>query len=355
MTTENNEENKGITEEDSRVMEEWSHGFVDDNELTVKQKQLLGVEVGEEELAQANIDEQQPAAEETPEVRAEADSVDTDTSYPSVEDGKEQKKPLKQDLYETKNELNTLKQRDEATKKKLAKNPEFAKKFLEENGVDIKSLFKEISTEDIYDDETIKETINAVNELKRERIINQRASDIVDSKTNKEVELFQEISTLQTIAPSLKTEMPVEDINRIILGLGGSNVQKKQVIAQGISETDFNAYNGILELNRAKQPGRSLTDAYIQRGSPLNVEENAINAEVERRLVAERNKMQTDKIKNFPKHIDGSVGSPETDDQGSASEQMIAEIIEKEERFGFDSLSDHENQLLEDFANKKGY
>lgn len=336
---------QGFTEEESKIAAQWSEGLVGDEALNTPALRLAllneGSDLGdgfEEELGE---DKQELGQE--PESVNKSESDEEANNHPIDKKATKEKKPIKQELFETKNELNTLKQRHEAKLKKL-RDPKYLEEFIKENKINVEELYKPISKENLYADETIENIIDANNETNRRLAVRDKAEEIARSQADAEIEMFSEIYELQNEYEHLRTDLDISEINNIIVKNGGSNVPKQKLIDAGLSEGDFEKFNKIVAANRFKSTNgyKKLRTAYLDNGGVDEIVKSKQNLNIGE----EFNKRQKEALKKIPRVNGGFTNESEVETRGQISESFIRNLIKKEERVTWDGLNKDEAAIL---------
>lgn len=333
----------GLTEEESALAIKWSEGLIGDDELNTPnlRRALLSEEVDSDEKLEENLELDKQELDLTSE-SVDKSEAEKEASKSHVE--KKEKVPIKQALFESKNELNTLKQKYDAQQKKL-KDPAYLEQFIKDNNIDVGERFTPISKEDIYTDEKLVEIIDANNKTNERLSARELAEEALHKKEASETKMFSEIYAVQGEFDSLKTDMDIGEINNIFMKHGGHNVPKEKAIESGVSEGDFEKYVKIVETKNymAKHGFRSMRVAYLENGGMDHIVKSKANLN----LGEEINRRQKEALKSIPRVSGGFTNESEVESRGGVSESLINNIIAKEKRVTWDGLSKEEVAILE--------
>lgn len=334
---------EGMTEEESAIAEQYANGLVGDEALTTPTLRQVFLD---EPIPDKGVEDDLEVGKQ--ELDQESESVNTPTTEKEPTDPnvvKEEKKPLKQALFESKNEANTLRQKAEAQKKKL-RDPAYLKKIIEENNIDVSTLYTPISKENLYADETIENIIDANNDLNERLSKREKAEEIIDAKADANVKMFSDIYALQDEFPSIKTDMDISDINDLFVKHGSHNVPDEKLLEDGLSQGDLEKFRVISasKSTQAKEGYKSIRSAYFEK---YGVNEMKLKANAN--LGDEINKRQIEALKKVNRVSGGFSNEEEVESRGRVSETFIKNLIEKEARVGYEWLNKEERLELDKY------
>lgn len=335
-----NTKNTELTESQDLELTKFERGEITEDQLSDEMKSLL------------NGEEPKEIEEEEEEI-----VVDKPKEEESTTKGGESKVKTKKYFADL---ANKYKQSHDSLQRKLEeakKDPESFKKLLSEFGV-------ESNDYDLGDDPLSDESIKSMHKNMLKMQIDSQAQKILDAEKQKaELEmdstkrLFGEIGSLQESYPELQTDMSVEDINAVILSLGGQNIPKEKLLQNGISEKDFKNYNSILSLKKLKDDNK-LPDfevALFKSGKYNEI----IKSRFDKGVKGSADKLNEDafarkanEMKAVPRNGRNSSSSGSHSEDGSISQSYIEQILDKADKHGADKLSSGEMEALDTYMAK---
>ncbi len=203
-------------------------------------------------------EESTPKVEENVEqVVEEEGGVEDSTPEPKVE---EEGPTLKQKLYETQNELNTVKQKyQNLEKRKEAPQPK-----------------PNIDRENMWNDDVVAKRWEKLEEIDSKfELLTKREQEFEAKKARDE--MFSEVSSFQKKTPGLSTSRNCEEIDKLFIDSWNANEKEptiEEMKSLGVSEKDFKNYKHLSEMVAYKKENnlRNLSGAYYDSGKASELE-----------------------------------------------------------------------------------
>ncbi len=219
----------------------------------------------EEQDALLNAEaEEVQQVESTPEVKEnveevveESEKVEDPIPEPKAED---EGPSLKQKLYETQNELNTLRQKNQNLEKRIeAPQPK-----------------PSVNREDMWNDDVVAKRWEKLEEIDSKfELLTKREQEFEAKKARDS--MFNEVSDFQKSTPGLSTSKDCKEIDKLFVDSWTANEKEptvEEMKSLGVSEKDFQNYKHLSEMVAYKKDNnlRNLRGAYYDSGKASELE-----------------------------------------------------------------------------------